>query len=450
MDPLTAFRELTYDYPFLYDCFVIILALGVCAIADLVVHKILLRGLKQIFSHLFEGDEVGEKLILKISARLANAVPSVILYYMTTFFPDANKYVILFIQKLSVIFLIVFLTKSLMHFLDLVNNLYRKRENSESRPIKGYLQLGKILLQIVAVILIISLILEKSPVLMLSGLGAVAAVLMLVFQDTILSLVASIQLNSNNMIKIGDWIAMPSHDVDGFVIEIALHTVKVQNWDKTIVTVPMRKLIEESFINWRGMFESGGRRIKRSLFIDQRSIRFLSDAEIERLYDFVLLNDYLDEKQKEISAWNAELAAKGAKPINGRRITNIGTFRIYVEKYLRSNKAINQDMLMLVRQLAPGTTGLPLEIYCFTQSTQWVDYEKAQADVFDHLLAILPVFGLRVFQDCSDIYQEVSDVPTFVDVFPETTLVSPLYPSDMKRIREIAHNLEIKRSEQEK
>jgi miniconductance mechanosensitive channel len=270
---------------------------------------------------------------------------------------------------------------------------------------------------------------------------------MLVFQDTILSLVASIQINSNNMLKIGDWIVMPSHEVDGYVTEIALHTVKVQNWDKTIVTVPMRKLIEESFINWRGMFESGGRRIKRSLYIDQRSIRFLSDAEIKRLEEFVLLNDYLDEKQKEIAEWNAELSSKGAKPINGRRITNIGTFRIYVEKYLRSNKAINQDMLMLVRQLAPETTGLPLEIYCFTQSTQWVEYEKAQADIFDHLLAILPVFGLRVFQDCSDIYQEISDVPTFTDgVFPENNLVAPLYPSDMKRLKSIAHAIEHEKS----
>ena len=213
----------------------------------------------------------------------------------------------------------------------------------------------------------------------------------------------------------------------------------------------MRKLIEESFTNWRGMFESGGRRIKRSIHIDQRSIRFLSDDEIKRLEQFVLLNDYLDEKQHEIADWNAQLAARGATPINGRRITNIGTFRIYVEKYLRSNKAINQDMLILVRQLAPESTGLPLEIYCFTQSTQWVDYEKAQADIFDHLLAILPVFGLRVFQECSDIYQEIGDMPTFTDgVFPENNLVSPLYPSDMKRIREIAQALENdKRKEQQ-
>ena len=442
--------ELTQEYPLLYNCIVIILAFAVCAAADFAVKKVLLRGLKQVFLNLSENDETERSLVLKIASRLANIVPAVILYGVPVLFPDANTYVKLSVQRISIVLLIIFITKSLMILLDLADLRYQKRENSQSRPIKGYLQLGKILLIVVAAILIISFILNKSPVLMLSGLGAVAAVLMLVFQDTILSLVASIQINSNNMLKIGDWIVMPSHDVDGFVVEIALHTVKVQNWDKTIVTVPMRKLIEESFINWRGMFESGGRRIKRSLHIDQRSIRFLSEAEIKRLEDFVLLNDYLDEKQKEISEWNAELASKGAKPINSRRITNIGTFRIYVEKYLRSNKAINQDMLMLVRQLAPETTGLPLEIYCFTRSTQWVDYEKAQADIFDHLLAILPVFGLRVFQDCSDIYQEVSDIPTFTDgIFPEHNLVSPLYPSDMKRIKSIAHALEKSKNNRE-
>ena len=446
MDILEIVKAFVHKHPYAYDCTVIILAFGISAIADFVVKKILLRGLRQIFCRISDGDESGESLLLKMSSRLANIVPVVILYCVPSFFPDANKYVKIFVQRLSIILLIVFLTKSLLLLLDIAEMLYRKRRESESRPIKGYLQLCKILMMIVAAILTISYILDKSPVLLLSGLGAVAAVLMLIFQDTILSLVASVQLNSNNMLKLGDWIVMPSHEVDGFVVEIALHTVKVQNWDKTIVTVPMRKLIEESFINWRGMFESGGRRIKRSLFIDQRSIRFLSDEEIKRLEEFVILNDYLDEKQKEISEWNAELAAKGATPINCRRITNIGTFRIYVEKYLRSNKAINQDMLMLVRQLAPGTTGLPLEIYCFTQSTQWVDYEKAQADIFDHLLAILPVFGLRVFQDCSDIYQEISDVPTFVDgVFPEQNFVSPLYPSDMKRIKSIAHALDKER-----
>lgn len=443
MNFLKILEDFAQNYPVLYACTVIVTALTVSAVANLIVKKILLRGLKQIFCRLGDRDEAGQSLVLQIASRLANILPVIVLYCIPAMFPEVNSHVKLVVQRLCIILLIVFLTKSVMLLLDLVNTFYQNHENAESRPIKGYLQLGKILLVVVAAILVISFILDKSPVLLLSGLGAVAAVLMLVFQDTILSLVASIQINSNNMLKIGDWIVMPSHNVDGFVVEIALHTVKVQNWDMTIVTVPMRKLVEESFINWRGMFESGGRRIKRSINIDQRSIRFLSDAEIRRLEEFVLLNDYLDEKQKEITEWNADLAAKGATPINGRRITNIGTFRIYAEKYLRSNKAINQDMLILVRQLAPGTTGLPLEIYCFTKSTQWVEYEKAQADVFDHLLAILPVFGLRVFQDCSDIYQEVSDVPTFTDgVFPENNLVSPLYPSDMKRIKAIAHAVE--------
>lgn len=433
MNILDFLKESIQEHPFVYDAIVVLLTLFVCIIADLVVKKILLRGLKQLFNRFIDNAE--DSLVLKMAARIANVVPAIIIYFVPDFFSNANKYVKLFLQRLSIILLIIFLTKSLMLLLDIVDSVYNKRNNAESRPIKGYLQLGKILLIIVAAILVISFILDKSPVLMLSGLGAVAAVLMLIFQDTILSLVASIQLNSNDMLKIGDWIVMPSHEVDGFVVEIALHTVKVQNWDKTIVTVPMRKLIEESFINWRGMFESGGRRIKRSLYIDQRSIRFLSDDEIKCLEDFVILNDYLDEKQKEISEWNAELASKGATPINRRRITNIGTFRVYVEKYLRSNKAINQEMLILVRQLAPGTTGLPLEIYCFTQSTQWVDYEKAQADIFDHLLAILPVFGLRV-------YQEISDVPIFVDdVSLGNNLVSPLYPSDIKGSTSIAHAL---------
>ena len=245
-------------------------------------------------------------------------------------------------------------------------------------------------------------LINRNPLILLSGLGAMAAVLMLVFQDTLLSVVASMQIGSNDMVRIGDWIEMPSQDADGYVIEIALHTVKVQNWDKTITTLPIRKLITDAFKNWRGMFESGGRRIKRSLYLDQRSVRFLDDAEIKRLEEFVLLDDYLERKRRELAEWNADLEKQGAKPINERRVTNLGTFRAYVEHYLRSNANINQDMMLLVRQLQPGATGLPLEIYCFTSDVRWVEHEKVQADIFDHLLAILPVFDLRVFQQCSD------------------------------------------------
>ena len=254
----------------------------------------------------------------------------------------------------------------------------------------------------VATILIVATLINRNPLILLSGLGAMAAVLMLIFQDTILSLVASLQLGSNDMVRIGDWIEMPSQNADGDVIEIALHTVKVRNWDKTITTLPVRKLITDSFKNWRGMQETGGRRIKRSLYIDQRSVRFLDEAEMQRLEDFVVLNDYLERKRRELAEWNRELEQQGAKPINERRVTNLGTFRAYVEQYLRNNAHIRQDMTLLVRQLQPGATGIPLEVYCFTNDTRWAVYEGIQSDIFDHLLAILPIFDLRVFQQCSD------------------------------------------------
>jgi miniconductance mechanosensitive channel len=238
------------------------------------------------------------------------------------------------------------------------------------------------------------------------------------------------------MIQIGDWIVLPSENVDGVIVDIALHMVKVQNWDMTIVTVPTRKLTVETFINWRGVYESGSRRIKRALNIDMRSVRFLDDDEIERLDEFVLLDDYLNGKQQEIEEWNRALAEKGAKPINSRRITNIGTFRIYVEKYLRSLKTVNQNMTVLVRQLQPDSTGLPIEVYCFTNTTDWIEYERIQSDIFDHLLAILPVFGLRVFQECSDIYQEAGGRRRKIGgVFPQDTYAPPDYPG-LRRLRD--------------
>ena len=225
---------------------------------------------------------------------------------------------------------------------------------------------------------------------------------MLIVQDTILSLVASVQISGDGRIRMGDWIEMPSQNADGDVIDIALHTVTVQNFDKTITTVPTKKLVTESFKNWRGMQEAGGRRIKRSLYLDQHSVRFLDAVQVQQLGDFALLQDYLAGKQEELQRWNAELESRGMAPVNARRVTNLGTFRAYVECYLRAHPRIHQDMTLLVRQLQPTTQGLPLEIYCFTASTAWADYESAQADVFDHLLAILPEFGLRVFQESSD------------------------------------------------
>jgi len=283
--------------------------------------------------------------------------------------------------------------------LDYANELYSRRPESRSRPIKGYVQVVKIAIYFGAAILMIAVLIEQSPLLLLSGLGAMAAVLMLVFKDTILSLVASVQLSSNDMLRVGDWIEMPGMNADGDVVDIALHTVKIRNFDKTITTIPTHRLIADSFRNWRGMNESGGRRIKRALVVDQNSIRFLDDKETDDLKRFRLLDDYLARKQEEIAEWNRHELSSDCDTINARRITNIGTLRAYVIAYLKSHPRIaGAGFTLMVRQLPPGPQGLPLEIYCFTDTVEWPQYEAIQADIFDHMLAILPEFGLRTFQ----------------------------------------------------
>ena len=283
--------------------------------------------------------------------------------------------------------------------LDYANELYSRRPESRSRPIKGYVQVVKIAIYFGAAILMIAVLIEQSPLLLLSGLGAMAAVLMLVFKDTILSLVASVQLSSNDMLRVGDWIEMPGMNADGDVVDIALHTVKIRNFDKTITTIPTHRLIADSFRNWRGMNESGGRRIKRALVVAQNSIRFLDDKETDDLKRFRLLDDYLARKQEEIAEWNRHELSSDCDTINARRITNIGTLRAYVIAYLKSHPRIaGAGFTLMVRQLPPGPQGLPLEIYCFTDTVEWPQYEAIQADIFDHMLAILPEFGLRIFQ----------------------------------------------------
>ncbi|WP_294505509.1 mechanosensitive ion channel family protein [uncultured Victivallis sp.] len=372
-------------------------------LANWVTKRLLLRGLVRILHALPARDAEENNARIAIAARLANVVPALVLAYGASAIPEVHETLQTIIRNVCIAFLVLTVGLSLAKAFDLAGILYNRRPDAPNKPIKGYLQLGKLVIFCVAAILIIATLINRNPLILLSGLGAMAAVLMLIFQDTILSLVASLQIGSNDMVRIGDWIEMPSQNADGDVIEIALHTVKVRNWDKTITTLPVRKLITDSFKNWRGMQEAGGRRIKRSLFIDQRSVRFLEDAEVVRLEEFVVLNRYLEHKRKELAEWNRKLEEMGARPVNERRVTNLGTFRAYVEEYLRHNPHIRQDMTLLVRQLQPGATGIPLEIYCFTNDTRWAVYEGIQSDIFDHLLAILPVFGLRVYQQCSDL-----------------------------------------------
>jgi len=372
-------------------------------VANLVTHRILSRILTRVLKIKLGSTTRIRSAIVTLASRLANIVPAVIIIAGLRVLTEIPEELRTLIVNLCIAFIIVAIARAANVAVDLIDFTYARRADAKNKPIKGYLQLLKLLIGGVAIVLGIAALIDRNPLILLSGLGAMAAVLMLIFQDTILSLVASVQLGSNDMVRLGDWIEMPSHNADGDVIEIALHTVKVQNWDKTITTLPVRSLITDSFKNWRGMTDSGGRRIKRSIHLDQRSIRFLDEEEIENLTQFVLIDDYLHEKQHELADWNAKLKEKGADPVNSRRITNLGTFRAYVYQYLRSLSTINQDMTMLVRQLQPDSTGLPLEIYCFTSDTRWAVYEGIQADIFDHLLAILPAFNLRVFQECSDL-----------------------------------------------
>jgi miniconductance mechanosensitive channel len=330
--------------------------------------------------------------------RLANIAPALILSAGVVLVPHLPVWIETVTRNVVGAFVILSIALAISSALTLVNEIYSRRPDAANRPIKGYIQVVKIGVFFFAALLMIAVLMEQSPLLLLSGLGAMAAVLMLVFKDTILSLVASVQLTSNDMLRVGDWIEMPQLNADGYVIDIALHTVKVQNWDKTVTTIPTHRLISESFKNWRAMFESGGRRIMRSLRIDQNSIRFLEPGEVERLKRFSLLSAYLADKETDIAEWNAERPERMHDAVNARRITNIGTFRAYMSAYLKARGDMNMEMFLIVRQLAPSEVGLPLEIYGFTASTAWAVHEDVQGDIFDHLIAILPEFGLRLFQ----------------------------------------------------
>jgi miniconductance mechanosensitive channel len=333
----------------------------------------------------------------RVFRNLSYAVPLLVIMSNIGLLPIDERYASLMAR----IFLsggIVFFFMALNGVLTAWQDIHAVSVRAQTRSIKGYLELGKIIFWAICLILVISILVDRSPLLMLSGLGALSAVLLLVFKDTLLSLVASTQMTSNDMLRIGDWIEMPQAGADGFVIDIALHTVKVQNWDKTVTTVPTYKLFSESYRNWRYMFESGGRRIKRTLRIDASTVRFLREDEIASLRRFALLKDYLDGKQQELEESNRALGPLADLEGNRRRLTNLGTFRAYALAYLRQQRELHQDMLMIVRMMEPDSQGIPIEVYCFANNTAWVEYERIQGNIFDHLVAILPELSLRLYQ----------------------------------------------------
>ena len=369
-------------------------------VANFLIKAILLKVLDRVVQRTAFGQD--EELKQHgVVGHLANIVPALIISSGIAAVPGLPQTALTIISNVATAFIILTLAFTVSAVLSVVDTLYSRREEAKDRPIKGYVQVSKLAIYIVAVVLIIATLLDRSPIILLSGVGAMAAVLILVFQDTLLSLVASMQIASSNMVRVGDWIEMKNLDANGDVVEIALYTVKVQNFDKTITTIPIRKLITEPMKNYRGMQQSGGRRIKRALFIDQATIRFLTEDERHSLASINQLTEYLSKKEKEIADWNAKLGDKAKNPVNTRRFTNIGTFRAYVEIYLRNHPGIHKGMTLIVRQMNPTPDGLPLEIYCFTNTTAWASYEQIQSDIFDHLYAVMPEFGLNPFQNPS-------------------------------------------------
>ncbi|WP_404400081.1 mechanosensitive ion channel family protein [Idiomarina seosinensis] len=378
-------------------------------LSQLITKHILLRGIGKLLSRTQLGSDPSVGLTV-IVGRFAQVVPALILSYGIAFVPQLPETLVAVIRNVALAYIVLTVARAISAAMSSLNLIYSRRPNAHLRPIKGFLQIGQIIVYLVASILIIAVLIDKSPIILLSGIGAMGAVTLLVFQDTLLSFVASIQLSSNDMIRVGDWIEMPQLNADGDVIDMALHTVRVQNWDKTITTIPTKRLISDSFKNWRGMQEAGGRRIKRSLFIDQNSIRFLDEPQVQSLKRFALLTNYLTTKEKELQAWNKQLTDQGSDAINTRQITNIGTFRAYIERYLQQHPKVEHNMTLLVRQLSPTPQGLPIEVYCFTNDIRWEFYEAIQADIFDHLYAILPQFDLQVYQETSgmDVRQAIA------------------------------------------
>lgn len=337
----------------------------------------------------------------KVFHRLAQTVPSLIIQFGLNLVPDLSTTTSHVLGNVALAFTILFVMLSVGALLNALLDIYARTDHARTRSIKGYVQLAKMILYIFASIIIVATLIDRSPLLLLSGLGAMSAVILLVYKDTLLSFVASVQLTSNDMLRVGDWIEMPQVGADGDVVDITLHTVKIQNFDKTIVSIPTWRLMSESFKNWRGMQQAGGRRIKRSLFIDASGVRFVTDEEEQTLTQVHLLTDYIGRKKAELSAWNDAQGDVAQVSANRRSMTNLGTFRAYALAYLQSHPDIHPEMTCMVRQMETTAQGVPLEIYCFTRTTAWGDYERVQGDIFDYLLAVLPEFGLNLYQQPS-------------------------------------------------
>lgn len=386
IDQLIALNENHWYIPYIG-------VLIICVILHSITSKVLLNTINKVFKR--TSTQIDDILLeKKVFNKLPYLIPLVFIYNLDGLLPN-NELIDRIVVAL--IFFIILLTVNAL--INALGHIYDSTRYAKKFNIKSYIQITKLILNIFGLIIFVAILIGRSPVYLLSGIGALTAVLLLVFKDTILSLVSSVQITSNDLFKIGDWVEAPQFGADGDVIDIALHSVKIQNWDKTISIIPTNKLIDSSFKNWRGMSDSGGRRIKRSIMIDMNSIKFCSDKMIERYSKFNVISDYISRKLDEIEKHNSDNNINEDGLINGRSLTNIGTFRAYIEGYLRGHNKIHKEMTFLVRQLSPSPEGLPLEIYVFSNDTDWINYEAIQSDIFDHLLAVLNEFDLKVFQN---------------------------------------------------
>ncbi|WP_291859756.1 mechanosensitive ion channel domain-containing protein [Marinilabilia sp.] len=337
----------------------------------------------------------------KVFHRLAHLAPVVVIYFLSgVFWGDQPDRLAVFHDLVSLYLLIVILM-AFQALLRAFEDIYNTFPFAYDRPIKGYLQVIQLLAIIIGILVAVSIIFNVKVTAIIAGMGALAAVLMLIFRDSILGLVAGVQLSANRMVRVGDWISMPGHNADGTVQEISLNTVKVRNWDKTISTIPTYAMVSNSFVNWRGMEESGGRRIARSVFIDTHSVKFCTSEMLDKFKKIHHLKSYIEERQKEIEEYNKQNEIDESLPVNGRRMTNLGIFRKYLENYLTKHPKINEKMTLIVRHLDPGEKGIPIQIYAFSREQEWIKFEAVQADIFDHILAIIPLFDLQIFQNLS-------------------------------------------------
>ena len=389
---------LTHTAAFILQVVITISLLFIISYISFLISKyILLRIIKFVVKRTATtwDDILLEKGVFK---RLALLIPAAVLYFVLPYVIMHNKWLFAADSALKVYAAVIalFIIDS---FLDALNDIFMTLEISRSRPIKGYIQIVKILIYSTGIIIVISIIVDKSPALLLTGLGAISAILLLIFKDPLLGFVSSIQLSSNDMVKPGDWVSLPKHNTDGIVIDINLTSVKIQNWDLSITSVPTQSMISDSFMNWKGMEEGAGRRIKRSFFIDMNSIKFCTEEMLQDFKKILLIEEYIISKQKELLRFNQENNINDDVLVNGRRQTNIGVFRAYLQAYLNNHPSLHKNMTLLVRQLDPSEKGLPIEVYAFSTIKSLPEYESIQGDIFDHILAIIPLFGLSVFQN---------------------------------------------------